>query len=322
MPIPEILPPEAVISQIGNITNTSAQIRHEIEDAGGGTISSVGLCWSTSPNPDLSDNVLEIPYAGSKYITEIENLQGDQEYYIRSFAKNESGLAFSPEETFTTQQNPECRLLNIKWPNGQTEHFFYDNNILDRYVVTSSFYINNKFIYTDNLVEQYENYGKSNKWVRFRYYYRNDTLIRIVKNYYAASSVVSDVSYAEDRITIQIGRYWNADLTYWDSINFFLDQNKNIYKGNNYYWGELDQEFTATFGNSPNPFKENPSLLEYPGMMHLYFQYFTNNNPLSYSSNFLNDIYEYEVDPKTNLITKQTNTDTGIKVEFEYEYCD
>lgn len=70
----------------------------------------IGLCWSESPNPTLLDHVLEQKKSSDRFTIEydLEDLSTDTKYYARSYIllKNKE-LIYSPEHTFTTEKAPE-----------------------------------------------------------------------------------------------------------------------------------------------------------------------------------------------------------------------
>lgn len=70
----------------------------------------IGLCWSESPNPTLLDHVLELEKSTEAYIKEyhLEDLSPDTRYYVRSYiALKTKKIIYSSEHTFTTEKMPE-----------------------------------------------------------------------------------------------------------------------------------------------------------------------------------------------------------------------
>lgn len=71
-------------------------------DAGGGTISRKGVCYSTSVNPTTSDNVVEGGTGTSDFTSKIWALKPNTTYHVRAFATNEYGTGYGADVTFTT----------------------------------------------------------------------------------------------------------------------------------------------------------------------------------------------------------------------------
>lgn len=67
-----------------------------LEDAGGSAVLSKGFCWNTSGMPTVDDNRKE---AGEDFIATLTELDTHALYYVRAFAENTYGIAYSPELT-------------------------------------------------------------------------------------------------------------------------------------------------------------------------------------------------------------------------------
>ena len=87
---------------IENITINSAMSGGIVNDDGDGTITSKGICWSTSQNPTIDDSFIEDNTNNYNYNSEITGLQENTTYYVRAYATNENGITYGNEETFTT----------------------------------------------------------------------------------------------------------------------------------------------------------------------------------------------------------------------------
>lgn len=73
-----------------------------VHEYNGGTISERGVCWSTSPSPDINSEkkASENPEGYNFYIT-VTNLAPGTTYYLRSYATNEAGTGYGNELIFT-----------------------------------------------------------------------------------------------------------------------------------------------------------------------------------------------------------------------------
>lgn len=96
--------PVLTTAAISSITENSAVGGGNITDDGGSAVSSRGLCWSTSHNPDLSDGFSVNGSGTGSYTGAITGLGPNTTYYVRAYATNGEGTAYGSEETFTTKQ--------------------------------------------------------------------------------------------------------------------------------------------------------------------------------------------------------------------------
>lgn len=88
-----------------NIKSISVTVMGGWTDDGGGTITDAGIVISTSANPTTSDRKISFNdmIATSGYFNEnITGLRGNTTYHMRIFATNESGTAYSADQTLTT----------------------------------------------------------------------------------------------------------------------------------------------------------------------------------------------------------------------------
>lgn len=99
--------PILTTTAVAYITIASAASGGKIITGGGGTITDWGLCWSTSPNPTISNSkttVLTRPDPEDDYFFNnyISGLQASTKYYVRSYATNSAGTGYGNELIFTT----------------------------------------------------------------------------------------------------------------------------------------------------------------------------------------------------------------------------
>lgn len=87
------------------ITYCSATVASEVTSSGGESITECGIVYSTQSNPSI-DNGQKLSYnnpAVGKFTISITGLSPATKYYIRSYATNSVGTAYSTVANFTTQ---------------------------------------------------------------------------------------------------------------------------------------------------------------------------------------------------------------------------
>ncbi len=107
---------EIIASQ--DITSNSAKIFVNILDFGNPDASVYGLCWATTPNPTLASTpnrtTSNVSSMGTLQ-TEMSNLQLNTTYYVRAYATNVAGTAYSSKD-FILQTT--CSLANLALQNN------------------------------------------------------------------------------------------------------------------------------------------------------------------------------------------------------------
>jgi hypothetical protein len=69
---------------------------------GNSVITSVGFCWSQSPNPTLLNNQMSAGAGIGRFDAEISPLNSNTKYYVRAYATNLNGTAYGNEISYTT----------------------------------------------------------------------------------------------------------------------------------------------------------------------------------------------------------------------------
>ena len=93
--------PSLNINAIDSITNISARSGGSIVSNGGAAILSKGICWSTFPNPTISNTNTSNGSGTASFISNLTGLLGDSVYYVRAYATNAAGTGYSAQLTFT-----------------------------------------------------------------------------------------------------------------------------------------------------------------------------------------------------------------------------
>ncbi|KMY69176.1 hypothetical protein AAU61_06635 [Desulfocarbo indianensis] len=82
--------------------NDSVTMSGEVVMEGGGPVTARGVCWSTSPHPKVTDNVVNAGSGVGEFSATISGLQAEKVYYARAFATNEYGAAYGHIVRFRT----------------------------------------------------------------------------------------------------------------------------------------------------------------------------------------------------------------------------
>jgi hypothetical protein len=108
-----------------SVADTTATSGGKVANNGGSTVTAKGVCWSTSPAPDVDDDVTDegagtnFSCSDTTYVTEatcnaamlewsdnftssITGLTASTKYYLRAYATNAVGVGYGPTIEFTT----------------------------------------------------------------------------------------------------------------------------------------------------------------------------------------------------------------------------
>ncbi len=92
--------PIVITHPVTDILGRTATANGEIINEGSSAVTYKGFCWSTNPNPTLSDS--NISGYGTPIFTRTIDLEPTTTYYIRAYAYNSFGTSYGNELTFTT----------------------------------------------------------------------------------------------------------------------------------------------------------------------------------------------------------------------------
>lgn len=87
---------------IVNITALTATGGVSVTDAGGATLKSCGICWSTAQNPTISDSHVEGGTQLGTYSCNMTELTPNTTYYVRAYATTDVTIAYSNQVSFKT----------------------------------------------------------------------------------------------------------------------------------------------------------------------------------------------------------------------------
>ena len=109
--------PTINIAAVTNITATTATSGGEITSDGGATVTARGVCWSLNQNPTIADSKTNSGIGTGGFVSSIIGLTPGNTFYLRAFATNSAGTAYSDAVSFTSL-NVESLLSCIQaYPN-------------------------------------------------------------------------------------------------------------------------------------------------------------------------------------------------------------
>ncbi|MFK5889740.1 MAG: hypothetical protein QM486_03285 [Flavobacteriaceae bacterium] len=96
--------PVVTIINVTDITENTATSGGNIANNGGASIITKGICWSTTPNPEINNFKSNDGIGDGAYTSQLTSLVENTTYYLRAYAANSEGIGYSNEISFTTQE--------------------------------------------------------------------------------------------------------------------------------------------------------------------------------------------------------------------------
>ncbi len=88
---------------ISSITALTASGKVTVTNAGGATLQTCGICWSTSPNPTITDNTaIGGNQLNTAYTCNMSDLAPNTTYYVRGYATTDITTTYGSQVTFQT----------------------------------------------------------------------------------------------------------------------------------------------------------------------------------------------------------------------------
>ncbi len=109
--VPELAQVEATC--ITKISTQTALFQGRLINTGGVTLDSLGIAYGTNETPDTSQNIILVNPVAGDFEVPLADLIPGQMYYVRVFAINDAGVAYSNELSFTA-------LLHLSIPGVNT----------------------------------------------------------------------------------------------------------------------------------------------------------------------------------------------------------
>lgn len=115
MPSSSVLPTVA-IANVNNITQTSASCDVSVSAQGGSNVIARGVCWNTTGAPTVESSFTFHGTGLGNFSSTLTGLLANTTYYVRGYATNAAGSAYSNQLQFTTTPTPRCLLSLVSNP--------------------------------------------------------------------------------------------------------------------------------------------------------------------------------------------------------------
>ena len=108
-----VIVPVIITSPITGITNSSVVCGGKITFDGGGAVTGRGICWSTTPQPNVLNSKITVNSDSTVFSCSITGLLTDSTYYVRAYATNSAGTAYGEQVSFTTTYSDTLKVTDI-----------------------------------------------------------------------------------------------------------------------------------------------------------------------------------------------------------------
>ena len=92
--------PTIVLDSVADVKENQAKVHLHLTSTGGAVVTDMGICWSKQANPTTKD--IHKSTDDTLAVLDITDLQPNTQYYVRAYAMNKIGIAYSEEVVFTT----------------------------------------------------------------------------------------------------------------------------------------------------------------------------------------------------------------------------
>lgn len=112
--------PQVTTDSVYYITPTAAFSGGNVISNGGATVTQRGVCWSTSPNPTITNNKTTNGSGNGTFTSNLTGLTPNTVFHVRAYATNSSGTAYGNDVTFSTLLNPTIPVVSTTAMNNIT----------------------------------------------------------------------------------------------------------------------------------------------------------------------------------------------------------
>ena len=110
--------PTVTTNSVSDIGVDIATCGGNVTSDGGASVTGRGVCWSTSPNPTVSNNHTTDGSGTGSFTSGMTGLTPNTTYYVRAYATNSVGTAYGAQVSFTTEAAGPMPIPNyVIYPN-------------------------------------------------------------------------------------------------------------------------------------------------------------------------------------------------------------
>lgn len=138
-------PPTVTTTAVSAVTTTTASSGGNVTSAGSATVTSRGVCYSTTANPTTLDATVVSGSGTGSFVSNLTSLTPGTTYHVRAFATSSAGTAYGADESFTTTASATGCIATTMYPqtvatgpttNGQTVTIVTDQYAGEYYEIT------------------------------------------------------------------------------------------------------------------------------------------------------------------------------------------
>ncbi len=131
--------PTVITNEVTDITGTSAKCGGNVTSDGGFPVTERGVCWSTNENPTINDSHTNDGTGMGFFTSNIVDLNGSTNYYIKAYAINEIGIAYGNQLTFITETPPPpTGAINGLFSVSDTQKVYFSQGNLQYMISTNT----------------------------------------------------------------------------------------------------------------------------------------------------------------------------------------
>ena len=99
--------PTVITANVTNITDNSVVCGGQVTDDGGDTMAVRGVCVGLLPSPTVLGRHTVDGHGMGAFSSQLTRLSSNFTYYVRAYVKNDQGIAYGEDRTFTIPVNPD-----------------------------------------------------------------------------------------------------------------------------------------------------------------------------------------------------------------------
>jgi uncharacterized protein (TIGR02145 family) len=129
--------PTVTTGAVTNIATDGALMSGEVVSTGGASVTALGVCYATTPNPTISGTCTVAAHDQQSFEVRVSELFANNLYYVRAYATNSAGTAYGNQVTFRTLDSiddidgnryPIVQIGTQRWMAANLKTTRYQNN--------------------------------------------------------------------------------------------------------------------------------------------------------------------------------------------------